>query len=137
MGSAHRSGRLHPGRGVPGLAQPRDTIPNLPGKEVKMPVNVIGRYFTGQPGHCEKFAALKDDEMRVMYLNLAASTMHDKPITMPPAQWPGELVMKEHTSETCEAAAIEFVDVGLARQTPDGIILTADWLGKAEYEIVD
>ena len=102
-----------------------------------MPVEIVGRYIVEQPGHCEKYAALKDDATRVMYFILAISTMHDEPITTPPAKWPGDLVMKEHTSEACERAAQQFVDVGLARQTPDGIILTADWLGEAEYEIVD
>lgn len=77
--------------------------------------------------HCDRSAALA-------YILLGSTTAPGEVIPLTPESWPERYRIKPIDPEAFPEAVPQWEAAGIIDRVPGGIVLTADWLGRAAYE---
>lgn len=93
---------------------------------------ILGRRMKEGIGAWRPFAQMKDDKSRLLYFLIAVNTIHEKAIEAPFHEWPKKWDLLEYTGADCGKAAVDWVLVGAAEMTDEGLLLTCPYLGTSK-----
>jgi len=93
---------------------------------------VLGRFVGKELGCWRPFAQMETSRNRVLYILVAANTIAGKPIPHEPETWPERWALLDITAKQCRAAWADWIAVGAAQLTREGIVLESPELYRSK-----